>query len=69
MTMAHQKEDIQLVYNALFTLVHQTDYDIAWKNCQYVCDPEDVMQVTAQIFSEWTKDELYQVLASDEDAE
>lgn len=67
MATKREQADMLLVYNALFTLAHQTDYQIAWKNCEYMCDPEDIRQVAAAIFSAWTEDKLYQALAISDD--
>ena len=64
MATKRQQEDMQLVFNALLTLSHCTDYDIAWKNCEMVYENDDIFKAVSAIYATWASEELAQALAT-----
>lgn len=69
MATKRQQEDMRLVYNALLTLSHCTDYGITRNDCEIVFEPDDLVQATASIYSFWSDEEVYQALAISEDSD
>ena len=52
-----KKEDLQLVYNAIKTLLTRTDYGITRLNCEMM-EEDDIHDIVSDIFSVWIMDEI-----------